>query len=296
MDRDIILKRYPFLKITNSIEDYVEPTYYNKLLKPYIFSGVTDLELFRSYVEAMEVRPQNILELCSGSGRVSKVARDVFPDASFTLVDLSERMLGHMQKEFMDTNVRFAKHDAINFLNSATEVYDFIYTLWGFSHSVHQHVHRVGADSAMRLVEKSLTKFIEKNIISGGKMYLVHFDSMSEEQSILMRQWRRVYKAFSNLDAQSPSKLMIDAVLSKLDNSNQIYLVQKHLLGDPIVYKDINELIEIFLNFHIETYFNNDCLLQVVIQDVQEQVEQYRQPDGSYLIRPGCYIYEITKK
>lgn len=291
-----LIDKYPFLKITNSIAEYIEPNYYDELLKAYIFGGKTDLDLFREYVSSLDTLPKNVLELCSGSGRVSKVAVDAMNKSNFTLSDLSVRMLAHVKNKFSQTNIKFIESDAVDFLKDTTNLYDFVYTLWGFSHSVHQHAHDAGINSTKQLLRQNLTKFIAENLTNNAKFYLVHFDSMSEEQRILMRQWKRVYNIFSDIDTQSPSKLMIDSILTELDDKNIIYLTKRHLEGDPIVYRDREELLEIFLNFHLETYFNDSPLLADVVEDIERQIEQYRQSDGSYSIRTGCYIYEITRR
>ena len=290
-----LIHTYPFLKITNSVEEYIEPEYYDKLLKPYVFGGRTDLDLFSEYIASFDTLPKNVLELCSGSGRISEVAISAFHTANFTLSDLSTRMLTHVKNKFPQTNMKFIESDAVNFLKDTTDVYDFAYTLWGFSHSVHQHAHEIGIDNTKQLLKENFTKFIDENLTSNAKLYLVHFDSMSEEQSILMRQWKRIYDTFSDIETPSPSKLMIDEILTELDDKNKIYLTKKHLHGDPIIYKDKDEVMEIFLNFHLETFFNDSPLLAEVIEDIEHQIEQYKQPGGSYSIRPGCYIYEIIR-
>lgn len=294
MDKEI-LKLYPWLKISNSVKDYVEPAYYDKLLKPYVFNNKTDLKIFNEYIKNID-HPKNILELCCGSGRVSQVALKTFPEANFTYIDLSQRMLSSTNKKLAGHNRKFIQADAVDYLSQSDDIFDFAYTLWGFSHSVHQHIHEDGIEKTKRLLNNNISKFIEKNLEQNGKLYIVHFDSMSEEQSILMQQWKRVYKAFANLNTQSPSKLMLDDILINLDNHAKIYLTIKHLDGDPIVYKNENELLEIFLNFHLETYFNNHPLLPVVLNSIKKGVKNYAQPNGQYAIRSGCYIYEITKR
>lgn len=289
-----IEKEYPFVAITNSVEDYVSPEYYNKLLKEYSFNKETDLDLFKTWLNTIDT-PKNILELCSGSGRVSKIALKKFKDSTFTFSDLSNRMLQYIEKNF-NSNGKYIRSDAVDYLLKTKEKYDLVYSLWGFSHSVHQHVHKLGYRKAKQKVNYNLCKFINNNISVGGKFYLVHFDSMSDEQKILMRQWRRVYKAFSDISRQSPSKRIIDDTLSKLDDTNKITLKKTHLLGDAIYYKNKKELMEIFLNFHLETYFNKSSLLRYVISDIENLIELYRNKDNSYSIKTGCYIYEITKR
>jgi hypothetical protein len=55
------------------------------------------------------------------------------------------------------------------------------------------------------------------------------------------------------------------------------------------------QLLEVFMNFHLETFFNRHKLLSTVINDITKQIEQYRQDDGTYRVNPGCYIYKLTK-
>ena len=110
-----------------------------------------------------------------------------------------------------------------------------------------------------------------------------------------MRQWRRVFPAFANIENQSPSKQIIDKVLLELDTNGEIVLSINHLQGDKIHYNSEDEVLEIFMNFHLETYFNNSPLAESVITDIREQIAQYRNKDGSYDIATGCYIYSFIK-
>lgn len=289
-------KKYDFLKKTNSVEEYVPPDYYNKLLKPYVFSGKTDLDIFREYLENLN-EIHNVLELCSGSGRVTDVTIKTLPNANLILSDLSQRMLNYTKEKFKRSNiVDYLQGDAVEVASKLDGQYDLIYTLWGFSHSVHQHIHKSGIEKTKKILRASLEKMFKNNLRQGGSFYLVHFDSMSDEQRILMRQWQRVYPAFSDISTQTPSKQMIDEILHDLDNRNVITLVEKHLVGDPIIYEDENTLLEIFLNFHLETYFNNLDCLPTVIDDIRDCIKQYKNLDGTYSIGTGCYIYEVKKR
>ena len=48
-----LYNKYPWLKITTTVEDYIAPEYYDRLLKDYIFSGKTDSQLFKEYLETI---------------------------------------------------------------------------------------------------------------------------------------------------------------------------------------------------------------------------------------------------
>ncbi len=52
---------------------------------------------------------------------------------------------------------------------------------------------------------------------SGASFFLIHFDSLSEEQKILMRQYRKFFPLFKSKIKQSPSKLILDEVLNFFD-------------------------------------------------------------------------------
>jgi len=110
-----------------------------------------------------------------------------------------------------------------------------------------------------------------------------------------MRQWKRVFHAFANIEEQSLSKQIIDKTLLELDTKGEIRLSINHLQGDEIHYKSEYEVLEIFMNFHLETYFNNPPLTESVIDDIKGQISKYRNEDGSYDITPGCYIYSFIK-
>ena len=144
-------------------------------------------------------------------------------------------------------------------------------------------------------ISSVIKKFIRENIVKDGSFFLIHFDSLSQEQSILMRQWKRVFPAFANIEEQSPSKQIIDKTLLELDAKGEITLSINHLQGDAIHYKSEDEVLETFMNFHLETYFNNLPFTESVIDDIKEQISEYRNEDGSYDITPGCYVYFFIK-
>lgn len=287
-----LIQKYPWLERTNSVEDYLSPEYYEHLLKPYMFGGVSDIRLLENFLKDKKL--SNIMELGCGSGRASGAVVRSHPNALFTFSDLSERML-EAAKKHLPSQASFVVSDAIEFMKSTKDQYDFAYTLWSFSHSTHQHVHRMGIETATQYISLAIKKFILENIRENGAFFLIHFDSLSAEQYILMRQWRRVFPAFANIEKQSPSKQIIEKVLMELDTQGVITLSIDHLLGDPITYKSKVEALEIFMNFHLETYFNNLPLVSEVIEDIGIQIEKHRNADGSYSISPGCYVYSFIK-
>ncbi len=292
MKTNELVEQYPWLVKVNTVEDYLPPEYYQHLLKSYTFGGMSDLSVLEKFL--YNKRPSKVLELGCGSGRASGIAVSIIPTANYTFSDLSERML-EAAKQHLPKNSSFIVSDAVEYMENAKDVYELVYTLWSFSHSTHQHIHRLGIEKAEDYISSVMKKFIRENIVKDGSFFLIHFDSFSQEQSILMRQWKRVFPAFANIEEQSPSKQIIDKTLLELDTKGEITLSITHLKGDAIHYKSEDELLETFMNFHLETYFNNSPLTESVIDDIKGQISKYRNEDGSYDITPGCYVYSFIK-
>jgi len=292
MKTNKLLKQYPWLAKVNAVEDYIPPEYYRHLLKPYMFGGVSDLSILEKFL--YNKKPSKVLELGCGNGRASGTAVSTMPTADYTFLDLSERML-EAAKQHLPAESSFVISDAIEYMENAKNQYDLVYTLWSFSHSTHQHIHRLGIKKAGDYISSVIKKFIRENIIKDGSFFLIHFDSLSQEQSILMRQWKRVFPAFANIEEQSPSKQIIEKTLLELYTKGEIMLSINHLQGDSIHYKSEDEVLETFMNFHLETYFNNQPLTESVIDDISGQISKYCNKDGSYDITPGCYVYSFIK-
>ncbi len=287
-----LIQKYPWLRHTNSVEKYLRPEYYKQLLRSYTFNGTSDIQLLENFLK--DKHASSILELGCGSGRASDVAVRINPEAKFTFSDLSERMLG-TAKEHLPSRSAFVISDAIEFMEKTSEQYDLIYTLWSFSHSTHQHIHRLGIEKARHYISSVIKKFIKENMRPSGSFFLIHFDSLSDEQRILMSQWKRIFLAFANTEQQSLSKQIIDHVLLDFDNEDIITLSIDHMRGDPIVYATENDMLETFMNFHLETYFNTSPIVADIVEDIKSQAERYRNMDGLYAITPGCYMYSFIK-
>jgi ubiquinone/menaquinone biosynthesis C-methylase UbiE len=287
-----LIEKYPWLKYVNSVEDYLPPEYFKDLLQPYTLNGVSDMQLLKNFLKNKNV--SSALELGCGSGRASAAAVQMFPGANYTFSDLSKRMLTSA-KSHLPQDASFVVSDAIEFMENTADTFDLVYTLWSFSHSTHQHFHRLGIEDGRKYISRVLEKFVLENIKKDGSFFLIHFDSLSDEQSVLMRQWQRVFPTFANIDQQSPSKQIIEETLTKLDTNGDIRLNVQHLQGDVIQYESEDVLLETFMNFHLETFFNQSEYLQTVFEDIKTQVVTHKQNDGTYAVTPGCYVYSFIK-
>ncbi len=293
-----LYERYPWLKITTTIEDYIEPCYYDRLLKEYVFSGKTDLQLFDEFLSSMtnnNYNAINALELGCGSGRATEVFLNKFKDGKvrLRLVDLSIRMLEFCRKRFKKTS--FVKSDSVEFLSKTNDKYDVIFSLWSFSHSVHQILINQGVTSGGRYVRDTIKKVIINNMIKGSRLFIIHFDSTSEEQEILMSQWKKVFTLYNNIEIQSPSKLLLDEIFEELRKECLINLTLSHHEGEDIDYSSLDEALEIFLNFHMESYFNESPLLPIVVGELTEYFKNFMDNEGVIRIKPGCFTYNIEK-
>ncbi len=294
-----LYEEYQWLRITNSVEEYIEPNYYNKLLKDYIFDRKSDIDIFKDFLKSIDLDKEiYALELGCGTGRATNAFINSLGSADFNLelVDLSERMLSFSKMEFSNyKNIKLFKSDSIEFIEKTKEVYDVIFSLWSFSHAVHQTLIKRSLYEGRMYVKSTIRKMVKENMAKSSKFFLIHFDSLSDEQKILMRQWRKAFSIYNNLHLQSPSKRTIDETLQELRNEGIIKLRVRHLRGEAITYYSVEEALKIFLNFHMETYFNKSLLLPNIINELKEYFKKFTDKNGKIMIKPGCFVYEVDK-
>lgn len=167
--------------------------------------------------------------------------------------------------------------------------------MWSFSHSIHQILTANGFNKGKEYVQGGLNKFLKENLKRESSFFLIHFDSQSSEQKILINQWKKVFPIFDNHNQQSPSKLLIDEELNKLKEERVIDFTSSHFIGKPIVYASENEALETFMNFHMESYFNESELVLDIISELKNYFKNYTNDLGEISIPPGCFIYNIKE-
>lgn len=290
-------KDYSWIKRRNVFEEYVEAEYYNKILKDYIFDKKTDIELFSEWLDTINVKNSKILELGCGTGRVTEALLKKWSEYDeLCLLDLSNQMLEYSKKKFSNKKkITFIQNDSLNYMLHSRKKFDIVYSLWSLSHSIHQNLDRLGLLEGEKYVITVLEKFFRNNIKKNGRFYLIHFDSLSDEQRILIKQWKREFKILEKSEEQSPSLQVIDKALTKLKEENIIKYKKKRLVGEKIIYSNIDEALEAFMNFHLESYFNDKPYTNDIIKDLKEYFKKFTNEKGEVLIKPGCLIYEVYK-
>lgn len=289
------LSDHPWLARTTTLAEYVSPEYYDNILPPYVFEPGDDLDMFRTHVLRLIGRHpiRDVLELGIGTGRIADALLNVVDPNLYEGVDLSSQMIEFCGLKYAGTSaISLIKNDSIQHLLDSTRQFDFIFSLWSFSHSVHQNL--IFRDDGVKRVRRGLRRLVLDLLRPGGTFFLIHVDVLSEEQRILTRQWNRVAAVFTEGE-QSPSKAHIDAVVEDLISAGDVVADIKHRVGRKIRYDSLENAMETFLNFHLECYFNDRPELPEVFTEVQDYLRGFVAADGSVQVTPGCFIYELTK-
>jgi SAM-dependent methyltransferase len=289
--------QYPWLNRVVYSDAYLPPHYYDAILKPYVFDGMSDLELFRRFLGAKLVgqRLHHILELGAGTGRATTIALEALRSAGFTLLDKSHAMVAFLRTRIPPlSKTNFVCGDALSYLCNLDDQVDFAYSLWSLSHSIHQSIARDGLRLGSQLSVFAIENLIINCLRPNGFFYLVHFDSTSDEQTICLRQRAKVFPWFRP-KKHSPSKVIIDQALMRLEEAGYVQVTMKHMDGNEITYSDLDEALEIFMNLHLEGYFNASPMTEEVIREMSEELLSFRQGDGRIRVRPACFIYECRR-
>lgn len=290
--------KYPWLKITTKIEDYVEPDYYDKLLKEYSFDGKTDIDIFKK--ELLLIRDKSnasVLELGCGTGRGTQIVLNDVNFKKLTLVDLSKDMIKKSSLRFKDVNnINIVQSDTLNFLKSTEDKYDFAFSLWSFSHSVYQMIERLGYEKGVEEVKRIIHKFFTENMETNARFYLIHSDWKSDEQKILVRQWSRDLPELYGHGKQGISKIILDSIFEDLEKEKLVEWSVEHCVGDAIEYSSLDQAMETFINFHLESYFNDTKYLPEVVEDLENYLSKFVGQDGKVRVKPACFMYRCMFK
>lgn len=287
-------KTADWLKMTWSKEDYLPAAYYKRLLKKYQIQGREDIETFGDYLASLPT-PKYILELGCGTGRGTDVVQKAFPNSKHTLLDLSKTMIAAVKDKYSATESNFVCNDSLAYMAACREKFDFVYSLWSLSHSVHQTMERLldsGQDFSS--IESTIRKFLTQNIQPGGQFYLIHFDSQSDEQRILLKQWARVHPLYADYKEPSQSFKMLTQLLKKMEAEDLLKFEVSRCIGDPIVYESLEEALEVFINFHLEGVLQGYSCINEVIDDMTDYFSSYTGADGRISICPAWYVIKIS--
>ncbi|MBI4903373.1 MAG: class I SAM-dependent methyltransferase [Acidobacteria bacterium] len=288
---------HPWLAHLIDEKEYLPPSYYAKLLKPYRAGGRNDLEIFGEFLSSLAPIPARALELGCGSGRATSVALRLLPTVELTAVDLSSSMLSAMP---LDGRLRTLCSDICAYLLSAKceAPYELIFSLWAFSHSVHMWLGRARTDptvfdTAARAVRTMLTD----RISPGGRFFIMHFDSLSEEQRVAMPQWAKVDAIFSDVESQSPSFRLIASIIEDLNRRGRVEAGVTHFQGEAIEYDGIEQALETYFNFHLEGRLNRApaAELEKAVSEVTSALERHQDRSGRIVVVPSWFVFSGTR-
>lgn len=272
-------------------EEYMDPEYYLTILRPYVFDGLKDTEIFRAFLDRLAERPNSALEVGPGPGRATTCLLETFPGIRYTGIDLSHAMLAYCQKRFASyADMDWVRSDALEFASTAHGEWDLVFSLWSFSHAVHQSIARTGNEREAR--EAVLTWFQER-IAPGGSFFLLHFDSTSEEQQISLRQRRRRW-GFLVPGEESPSERIITACFEDLQSRGWSTSIA-HLRGTPLQFTTLDDAVEYYMNLHMEGWFNEGPERDAVISSLESDLRRLANPDGVIQIAPGSVVFTATR-
>src|SRR3989344_2666817 len=291
-----ILQRYPWLSVTTTLEKYIEPDYYDKLLKRYIFDGKHDLDYLAQWGSEIP-RDSTVIEFGPGTGRATATILEAAQSINLTLVDLSDRMIAACQARFAHKeNMQYVVADTIDFLLSTKKRCDFDYSLWIFSLSVHQNLKSSGLEKGKIKVRRAIEKFLTDNLNKNGSFFLIHFDSLSPEQRISMKQRKKDNFVFNDNESQSPSKRLIDVLLAELKATGAIDFTCMHYIGKPLEFYSVDEALEYYLKFFAPAIANQSARVDEILRELTGDIEKHKDADDIIRITPGCFIYTIKRK
>jgi SAM-dependent methyltransferase len=277
--------------------EYIPPEEYLRLLPQYTVKGVSDLQLFRDSLLRRLSHPYSdpidALELGPGPGRATVVFLKTVPDSRLTVVDLSRRMTAFFSERFGE-GVDTVIGDSLRYLKSTKREFDLIFSLWSFSHAVHQALVVDGRTKGTAMTEQVLERTLVKVLKKNGLLYIIHFDSTSDEQIISLRQRRRMW-AFLKAGVPSPSQRIIEKFFTRAEKLGRCKFRRRRYVGDEILLGRLEYAREVYLKFHMEDIFGEVSSGNPVFEQLTEDLIGHCGSDGFVRVRPKWFEYSIEK-
>lgn len=281
------------------LAEYLAPSEYRRLLPRYAWRGHSDLDLFREFLTrsfpAKRSNKLGALELGPGTGRATEVFLGTLPSAGLTGVDLSRRMISFLSRRFPQSSASaWIQSDSLDYLRSGDSTFDLVYSLWSFSHAVHRRLALNGLIAGRKEVESVMRHFLENRLKPGGKFYLIHFDSCSDEQTISLRQRRRALP-FLAVGKPSPSQVIVEKALDEAAARGIVRVDKQHFSGDEIALGNVAFAREVFLKFHMEDIFGHQSRGDPVYDELTSDLIDHQMEGGLVVVKPGWFEYIVEK-
>lgn len=288
-------------------KDYLTPQYYNKILKKYSSGNFDDLAILKTFINKDKLL-NNILELGCGTGRATKVLCENINFKKLVLTDISQEMLDYT-RELISVNknnkIEYKRVDHIKYLLDTKEKFDLVISYWSYAHSVYPCYEKY-TFQAESLIKSILIKFIIMNIEKNGRLLMIQTDGDSEEQRIVKNCWfiADSLKEHKNIQKEyykeyiSPANYILrgvykDLVKSKILDIKTTKIIK--IIGNSVKYKDIDDAIEIFMNFHLEGKYNNSDIEKDIISYLKQEFERIIKKKGELRITTGYFVFQAQK-
>lgn len=289
--------------------DYINPLYYDKMIKKYSSNRIDDLIILKEYLGKYP-HNKNILELGCGSGRATKILLSETNCKVLTVTDLSKQMIDYVTKsnEIMKLiNVKRnpcimkpVEVDNFKYLQETREIFNNVISLWSLGHSTRPLFEKYGL-KCTSIIEEILTSFIIKNLANKGSIFIMQTDWSSEEQ-----QLRKRCRLLANPEIAKELYSYKDSTIVRVLKSVFYKLVDKGIMnkectkatcyfGDEIVYGSVDEALEVFMNFHFAAEFNTAAKFDLVSNFFREEFEKIILRKGKLSIGTGFWVFEGEK-
>ncbi len=165
-------------------------------------------DFYRVSVSMASVNMENpkILDIGAGTGLLSAFLMERYPDASFTLIDISKKMLDVAKDRFKgNSNVKYIVADYSKY--SFVEKYDMVVSALS--------IHHLEDEEKQKLYKKSYSLLEQNGII-------INADQVHEETSFIETLNKKIWKHYIENSGLSEEEILAGYERTKLDKDSTL--------------------------------------------------------------------------